>query len=39
MKREQLAINSVSTAWPELYAGLDAYRKAGFRNVELPLGH
>ena len=39
MKREQLAINSVSTAWPGLYAALDAYRKAGFRNVELPLNH
>jgi 2-keto-myo-inositol isomerase len=37
MKREQLAINSVSTQQRGLDEALDAYAAAGFRNVEFVL--
>lgn len=41
MRREQLAINAVSTKQADLVEALDAYAMAGFRNVEwvLPLVH
>lgn len=39
MKREQLAINSVSTRHRDLEEALDAYAAAGFRNVECVLSH
>ncbi|MEX0653874.1 MAG: sugar phosphate isomerase/epimerase family protein [Phycisphaeraceae bacterium] len=39
MKRSQLAINSVSTRHKSLPQMLDAYRAAGFRNVEFCLPH
>ena len=37
MKREQLAINSVSTRHKDLEEAVAAYDDAGFRNVELVL--
>lgn len=37
MRREQLAINSVTTKHADLPAALDAYAGAGFRNVEFVL--
>jgi len=37
MKREQVAINSVSTRQSGLEEALDAYAAAGFRNVEFVL--
>jgi 4-hydroxyphenylpyruvate dioxygenase len=37
MRREQLAINSVSTRQSDLVEALDAYAAAGFRQVELLL--
>jgi len=37
MKREQVAINSVSTQQSGLEEALDAYAAAGFRNVEFVL--
>jgi len=39
MKREQLAINSVSTRHADLVEALDAYAGAGFRQVEFVLPH
>ena len=39
MKREQLAINSVSTGGASLEERLAAYAGAGFSNVEFMLGH
>jgi sugar phosphate isomerase/epimerase len=41
MRREQLAINSVSTRHADLVEAVAAYAGAGFRNVEwvLPLVH
>ncbi|MBV9849514.1 MAG: sugar phosphate isomerase/epimerase [Armatimonadetes bacterium] len=39
MKREQLAINSVSTGGASLEERLAAYAAAGFPNVEFMLGH
>src|SRR5579871_842479 len=39
MKREQLAIHSVSTRQKDLVEALDAYSAAGFRNVEFVLSH
>ena len=37
MRREQIAINSVSTRQHDLVEALDAYAAAGFRNVEFVL--
>ena len=39
MKRDQLAINSVSTRQADLVECLDAYTEAGFGNVEFMLSH
>jgi 2-keto-myo-inositol isomerase len=39
MKREQLAINSVSTRHKDLEEALAAYAGAGFRQVELVMPH
>ncbi|RYG45269.1 sugar phosphate isomerase/epimerase [bacterium] len=38
MRKDQLAINSVSTGGTDLDERLDAYVGAGFRNVEFQLG-
>jgi 2-keto-myo-inositol isomerase len=39
MRRDQLAINSVSTHHANLEEALAAYAAAGFHNVEFQLGH
>lgn len=39
MKREQIAINSVSTRHADLEGCLDAYARAGFAHVEFALFH
>ena len=39
MRRDQLAINTVSIKFDKLEEGLDACAKAGFRNVEFVIAH
>lgn len=38
MKIEQIAINGITTQTPPFPETLHAYAKAGFRNIEMPLG-